>query len=675
MRAREIHTCIRCRESKRQCDKLKPFCSRCLRAGASCSYESASTSSEPRYGSRQALSKTYTDSSSTSSQLSIADLAALPALAIESQTTQTTNGNRARVIRRRERATLSCTRCHRLKVKCDKKLPCDRCTRSDYDDTCNYTHKPEQSYRTKGSSLPFAPAEDEPEEIVVTWFLRRRGSSHWKALLLKLESLPLPEPSIFLMAVREHSEGDCGTDLILDGNYPFGSSEVFSYASLESIHALIRSSESMAQTYVDNYFRLYQVVYPILDIDVFQEEYSKFRQDPLTKLDLRWLAQLLLVLGLGAFAEDRDEQNAASFFYAGEACLARTPYMFRPTMRSLRTLCLMVVAKQVANATCWSLDACWNILGVIIRIAAMMGLHDDSAPIINCSNPSKECRSRRALWSIIVYLDIHVSLINGQPSLLPLQTLTPPTTDYFLLDLEDCWVTLLPESFPLILQFVSRTNSSDEELTYEEVLQYNAAIREFMQRLASAKGSPILRLSLDIFFRRVLMTLHWQKALHENAPLEYPTSYWSSLECSLAMLVHHRELSEEHNLPQNIDLIGRPFMLDFYSGAITSCLHLLRDDTPLSAPTPSDSVVPPRQTILDTLMSCHNLFARERQKSVCFRSGFQLLTAILAIIPGIDKTLLQQQLPHEADLASKPNPAYRTNCREHFTGISPSFHA
>jgi hypothetical protein len=161
MPAREIQTCIRCKDSKRRCDKLKPSCSRCHRAGQTCLYPesiSKETSTEPKAG---ILSPSSSCCSSP--------------LEKESEP--------ERVVKKRDRATLSCTRCHRLKVKCDKRQPCcSRCTRLGHGRNCTYTHK----VQPPPSAGPFIVDGDDAATIVSLWFLRKRGSSHWKALLARV---------------------------------------------------------------------------------------------------------------------------------------------------------------------------------------------------------------------------------------------------------------------------------------------------------------------------------------------------------------------------------------------------------------------------------------------------------------------------------------------------------
>lgn len=434
------------------------------------------------------------------------------------------------------------------------------------------------------------------------------------------------------MAIREHSQGDCSSDLILPGNFPFGTPESARYSSLDSIHVLLQASKSESSRYLNHYSHLYHASIPIFDLKRFHTEIERY-WEAADKLDFCWLAQYLAVLGLGAFATSRDEKLAADFFFASEACLARTPYMYRPSVANIRTLCLLVVAKQVAFATCWALDSCWNIMGLIVRLSLMTTLHQDYIPGCDIPGVVEERILRRRLWNIVVYLDIQMGLITGQTSPLPhdaLLTTVQPSSDGTA---DHCWDSVLPTSFPIICHFLARINSSIDVMTYDEVLQYDLEVRQSMRHAAAVGGSDILSTTVDIFFRRVLLVLHRRHALDPEAPTLYPTSYWSSLECSLALIIHQRELSDDLCSPHDVHLIGRPFMLDFFAAALTTCIHLLRTDAPLAATLTSEGTIPPRQTIMNTLRSCLDLFAKEQHRSVCFRSGYHMLSAVYGLIP------------------------------------------
>jgi hypothetical protein len=142
----DVQACNRCRLAKRKCDKIQPVCSRCDAARACCIYTTKESS------------------------------------CAESPSGSTFDSTRTgRIVKRRARTCLSCTRCHRLKVKCDQSAPCGRCAQSGSGSTCVY------NYRAKTFEAPTVPSftltDEDPEFVVATWFLRRRGSSHFKALL------------------------------------------------------------------------------------------------------------------------------------------------------------------------------------------------------------------------------------------------------------------------------------------------------------------------------------------------------------------------------------------------------------------------------------------------------------------------------------------------------------
>jgi hypothetical protein len=174
MQIREVQTCLRCRESKRRCDKTKPTCSRCHQAGVLCVYDLT-------HG--NAVAKAT--NSSVSDQISNLDLLSLDAL----PTAPSESHGHERIVKRRDRACLSCTRCHRLKVKCDKKHPCcSRCGRTGFGRTCIYTHKAQTQSESQSSTSPVVLAGENAETVVATWFLRRRGYSHWRALITRVNA-------------------------------------------------------------------------------------------------------------------------------------------------------------------------------------------------------------------------------------------------------------------------------------------------------------------------------------------------------------------------------------------------------------------------------------------------------------------------------------------------------
>lgn len=344
-----------------------------------------------------------------------------------------------------------------------------------------------------------------------------------------------------------------------------------------------------------------------------------------------------MAVGLGCAVSANRKADATPFLFAAEACLMKTSFMFQPCQATLRALCLMVIAKQIVHTSCWAVDSGWSLMGMVVRLAIMVGLHSDQILRLDESGTLDSWRARRSLWTTIVYLAIETSISSGMPSMIrPDEILTGD--DPYLLEIGEEILSRTHErklynSFPTLLEVVSRVNSNITPLTYEEVLHYNTEVRNLMiQARASIHG--LHAISAETFFRRVLLVLHRQFAHHPDAPVLFPVSYWSSLECSLALLIQQRTLRDEKvGDPRAAGVVSSLYNVDFFSAALTSCIHLL-NDAPLSLAAEAECEIPPRQTILEMLRWCRETWAETQHSSLCHRGQFQCLDAAMALIPG-----------------------------------------
>lgn len=443
--------------------------------------------------------------------------------------------------------------------------------------------------------------------------------------LTTLESAPLAA------ALEDVATNACLANFTLPGNFPFGTPGASKYYTRDAVTRLLASERANHEKYLQRYLELLDVVNPIVDIHIFRREIERYWMDP-NASDLCWLAQFLMVMGLGSFASPEGEPPVATeLMMAAEACLMQTPFSFRPTLLALKTLALMVVAKQVCNPTCWSVDSCWSLLGLLVRTAFIYGLPQDPSSLEDEGRNQEEKDSRRKLWLTILYLDVKVAMCAGMPPLTrpdELGTLEkipdwgPP----------DSLQMVLYQSLPTVLAVMAQINSNKEQIPYPDVLRYNAQLRELMSHAQRVCTGQLQRTTVDIFLRRCLMVLHRPFALHPEGPVMFPESYWSSLECCLALLVHYREMwaGEPH---LRLDLVGRAFVLDFFSATLTTYIHVLRADAPLTGAAAMGCAIPPRQIILDTLRSCVDIWSSEKDKSVCYRTGYNLVVAVLNLVP------------------------------------------
>lgn len=98
-----------------------------------------------------------------------------------------------RIVRKRKRNCLSCLRCRRLKVKCNKELPCGRCKASGNGRECYYSYnKGPNGGKFPCPTAPVPSSRDEMKPQMATWQVqhRVRGSSHWRELMTKVREPP-----------------------------------------------------------------------------------------------------------------------------------------------------------------------------------------------------------------------------------------------------------------------------------------------------------------------------------------------------------------------------------------------------------------------------------------------------------------------------------------------------
>ncbi|OAQ65466.1 C6 transcription factor [Pochonia chlamydosporia 170] len=646
--SRQAKSCARCRQQKVRCDRVAPRCSRCTSSKTGCSFsEPAPSHQDP--ASNSPPPPAWTPSDSTTSQDFSFSLPPSPLLWLDENAGNSshecqiepesaganTNGSNIKVKRKRRRACLSCVRCHRLKVKCDKKEPCTRCRLSGWGKQCEYTHRIESNGEALSNApSPYVLTEEDPQVALATWHSRHRGLSHWRNLLSKLGSIAqvnsMPNLATDEVIRRNHSTA-CG--IMLPDNFPFNSPRAAPFLCIEKVRSLIDSHRGDCDRFINSYMNIYQIVHPIIDEEQFRDRVSAYWDDP-SSVDVAWLSQFLMVLALGQLIVTKRTAPTVELCMAAEACLAKTPFMLRPNISTMRTMCLMVLAKLTTNATCWSFDACWNLLGFVVRLAICLGFHRRDPPAHSSSVVYQDWESGKIIWSTLLYFNIQVAMISGMPSCISMDDISSHDVPWDFAPLDTAtaaWHSIIHSSCPTIVKIISRVNASTTLPSYEEILEYSTQIRQCMSLLDRAQGPQALRITLDMFFRRVLLVLHRRHALEADAPTKYPVSYWASLECSLALLVHQHDLYDEEQAPEGTDLLFRLYMLDVFAAAVTATIHLLRKDAPLAA----GFAIPPRQTILETLQACTDLWANETIQSPCFKIGHALLNRIVeALVEG-----------------------------------------
>ncbi|GIC88063.1 fungal specific transcription factor domain-containing protein [Aspergillus udagawae] len=291
-----------------------------------------------------------------------------------------------------------------------------------------------------------------------------------------------------------------------------------------------------------------------------------------------------------------------------------------------------------------------EFLVLILRIAMSMGLH--SAKVDDPQLGKGEQQTLSILWTSIIYLNLHQSVLTGMPMLLQPRDYTcapPPSINgcsnqaLALSNPEgtETFHVLFERAVPLASELMDLSHDPTRAETYEAIMHCTAEARHLLLHALEAlqishptTGEGRKAIMLDILFRRLLLSVHRPFAHDERVPLRYPLSYWTSLDCALAILVHQRDLWEAHPDDSLVSRsFARLFWPDFLVAALTLSLYLLRADSPLDPPPRSRyGGIPARAMLQDALRSCRDIWQLEKDRNVCHSHAFILIDRVVSAL-------------------------------------------
>lgn len=422
-------------------------------------------------------------------------------------------------------------------------------------------------------------------------------------------------------------------------NFPFSERPGRSKISRKSLLSIL-PERATVEVFIRIYLDTIEQAYSVLHLPSFTSETTGFWEDPYVVSD-SWLAMLFAILSLGCHAYNAANKVSypgldVQLLDASEACLKMTPLMYCPDKCNIQTLYLMVIFKQLDRMSCHQTGACWPLTGLIVRLAMMLGIHTDSPG--NNTLSELEIEHRKELWVSIILLEMRQSLVSGMPLLLQvtdLPKIEPASNDS---------IPNFYSSIPLIAQVLSTLSLNTNQLEHDKFLEYDLQLRQLLKdpNLAldcTSKNYPA-RILLNVFYRRLLLALHTSFAQEPRAWTRYPVSYWSTLDSCLGLLAIQRDLCED-TASNSED--GKPahlmawfaglFREDFFTAAMTLCHHLVKANSPLE---PSASASngcfcqhQARDTIMETLVSCSGLWAKEEGLSFCHREASRVMSSVI----------------------------------------------
>ncbi|WEW58499.1 hypothetical protein PRK78_003967 [Emydomyces testavorans] len=494
-----------------------------------------------------------------------------------------------------------------------------------------------------------------PDKAAI-WLSKFRGETHWAVYIKEFKSIFSSDGRLeFPPLPQIHPGAD---------DSPDGASNLSHLLNdPKGYILLIIPDREQIRVYVESYLSTVERIYRILHIPSFREEAEAFwTNEQLPRWD--WLAQYLLVIGIGCLTTPNASiKEVARLLRAAEVCLLQISLILNPTILTINALCMMVIAKHVGAMSCHEYDSCSPLMGVVIRQAMSLGLHCD--PTFDTKETSPfQTEMRRRLWMTIVHLELRQSITSGMAPLLKngdFSTLPPSNLnddDLDLLSKDGCvpapefeitdssFQILLASSFSAAHEIVNAANSLSETLSYERVTCLDSRIRELLaeasfirSNLSSSEPNwKVLQIStLQLTFRRILLTLHQRYARQPEASVRYPTSYWSALESALAILVHQRQIHEDPDHHESAKWFAELFKNDFFMAIMMVGIQLCRKDNSaldgrehmVKSSGGYAPVISPRSTILQTLKWCEDIWTSRLTPSFCQSKVSEIIGRII----------------------------------------------
>jgi hypothetical protein len=432
---------------------------------------------------------------------------------------------------------------------------------------------------SSGSSLtPKSTVVPEDDEPLISNFgrmhLHRHESSytecdHWTAVLDEISDLKQMvsvQQDDIDNENRNHTQPLPGTDLFLSQTYPADKMEII--AALPSRVSL--------DSLIAKYFELYadMPVALVIHRGVFFKQYESFWEDPMST-PIMFITILFGMTFMVAFCtlfvtgvDQLDEETLAEYHKIVAVsrtkmihCLKLGNYM-KGTPHTIEALLSLMQVEYMQGQDVQ--QGCWQLIGVIVRVALKMGYHRDGSHFPQMS--AFEAEMRRRTWYILTQFDTASASQVGLPRIIK-QSQCDTAEPRNLLDEDfDDTTVVLPSPRPgtehtlsQFLVYKSRVikvygeicdfTTSSAQRDYAEVMRLdtllNAAYTQ-KPRVLELKpmhrsimdGADLItrRLFITISFHHARMTLHRKFMVPAKTNCKYTFSHTTCIDSALTVL-------------------------------------------------------------------------------------------------------------------------------------------
>ncbi|KAK0110951.1 hypothetical protein ONS96_002535 [Cadophora gregata f. sp. sojae] len=388
-------------------------------------------------------------------------------------------------------------------------------------------------------------------------------------------------------------------------NFPFRHGKHSNFVPPESVLSILPDRQ-LVESFINNYLTTFEMTHRLLHIPTFKMELDEFwinSQDACPA----WLAQFMMMLGLGCPRAKRveDIKMVDGFLDAAEFYLSETSFMYKPSLVTLRAMCMMAIAKHIDIVAFDDSDGLWSFMGVIQRLAMSIGLHQDPSHFEDIGDmPLLEMEMRKRLWTTFMCLDVQMSMESGMPILLASPDFVVPeprnfNDEYISLESDTSFLPdpkiftssshqrVLAQSLPLAIKINSLINSPNQPIDSNTVLALSHQVKHLLKDAENTFKSASIqypdcpcvnhqRIATEVFFRRLLLALHREQSLAPDSITLHPESYFTSLSCSYSLIILQRTFYEESSTSTSTsnEWLAELFKADFLIAALYVSLGL-----------------------------------------------------------------------------------------------------
>ncbi|KAM4059379.1 fungal specific transcription factor [Hirsutella rhossiliensis] len=328
------------------------------------------------------------------------------------------------------------------------------------------------------------------------------------------------------------------------------------------------------------YFNSMEHTVSIIHGPTFLQQLRSHWEDP-SKTPIMWLGLLYSILCLAMLSyhkvgdeppewKGRTLELASEFRLRTVQCLTKADYT-KPMEYTVETMILYVFGECSSR---WDAElGLWLIVSLITRIAFRMGYHRDAKWFPSLTPFQAEMRRRT--WALVRMSDVIFSHLVSLPSMIYEHDCDTQLPNNLFDDDFHPGIQQLPPSRPnteatpisyMIAKarlcnelgnILQATNRVGRNVSYDEIIRFDAKLRQVMQELPPhLKLGPleesrdavtliVARFNIDILYQRILCLLHRKYLPRARQNPRYAHSRRSAIEASLQAMGHLQTLHRE----------------------------------------------------------------------------------------------------------------------------------